>query len=247
MAVQHETELYKPLKLFFERQGYDVKSEVRHCDLVGIHPEREQPLIVEIKKIFNLPLLLQGLQRQTLSKEVYVAVERNRAKKGAHNQRWSEITALCQRLGLGLITVTLYKTKPPFVEVLCRPAASDPSYSYLPRVIKPRVSRLMNEFHERSGDYNVGGSTGRKLYTAYREKALKVAAAVKSGGEMSPRQAKELSGVSATAAIMQRNYYGWFRRIARGRYCLTPEGLSALEEYEEMLSSLKQTASSSEL
>lgn len=36
MAVKHETELYAPLKSFFERQGYDIKGEVRTCDLVGL-------------------------------------------------------------------------------------------------------------------------------------------------------------------------------------------------------------------
>jgi hypothetical protein len=34
MAVKHETELYAPLKSFFEKQGYAIKGEVRTCDLV---------------------------------------------------------------------------------------------------------------------------------------------------------------------------------------------------------------------
>ncbi|GGA38519.1 DUF2161 family putative PD-(D/E)XK-type phosphodiesterase [Paenibacillus physcomitrellae] len=236
MAVQHETELYKPLKQYFEKLGYLVKSEVRHCDLVGIHSGQTEPLIVEIKKTFNLALLLQGLERQKMTREVYLAVERNRAKKGAHNQRWSDLTALCQRLGLGLMTVTFYKTKSPFVEVLCTPSG----YETGRRASKLRTSRLINEFHERSGDYNVGGSTGRKLYTAYREKALKVAAAVQAGGQISPRKAKEHSGVSAAAAIMQHNYYGWFQRVARGSYVLTETGTAALAEYETMLRNLER-------
>lgn len=59
-----------------------MRSEVRHCDLVGYRPGSDEPLIVEMKKTFNLPLLLQGLERQKLSGEVYLAVEKNRAKKG---------------------------------------------------------------------------------------------------------------------------------------------------------------------
>ena len=55
MAVKHETELYAPLKAFFEERGYEIKSEVRHCDLVGYRPESDEPLIVEMKKSFNLP------------------------------------------------------------------------------------------------------------------------------------------------------------------------------------------------
>ncbi|WP_433943908.1 DUF2161 domain-containing phosphodiesterase [Paenibacillus sp. SN-8-1] len=240
MAVQHETELYKPLKLFFEEQGYEVKSEVRHCDLVGFRPDQTEPLIVEMKKTFNLALLLQGQARQKLSKEVYLAVERNRQKKGAHNQRWGEITQLCRRLGLGLITVTHYKTKKPFVEVLCRPEGTD---SYAPRTIKTRVTRLTNEFRERSGDYNVGGSRGQKLVTAYREKALRIAEVMSRGGEqMSPREIRDQSGVGTAANILQHNYYGWFHRVSRGRYSLTPAGIAALEQYEQVTASHRQFA-----
>ncbi|WP_068619963.1 DUF2161 family putative PD-(D/E)XK-type phosphodiesterase [Paenibacillus tuaregi] len=244
MAVQHETELYKPLKLFFEAQGYEVKSEVRHCDLVGFRPGEEFPLIVEMKKTFNLALLLQGMQRQKLSKEVYLAVEKNRQKKGAHNQRWGEITQLCRRLGLGLITVTHYKTKKPFVEVLCTPEGTA---VYGQKPMKARLNRLANEFRERSGDYNVGGSRGQKLVTAYREKALRVAEVMaRSSGPMAPREIRDQSGVGRAADILQRNYYGWFVRIARGRYSLTPEGAAALRTYEQVTNSHRMFAAAGE-
>ncbi|WP_055108980.1 DUF2161 domain-containing phosphodiesterase [Paenibacillus ihumii] len=235
MAVQHETELYAPLKTFFEARGYVIRSEVRHCDLVGIHPDQEDPLIVEMKKTFNLSLLLQGLERQKLSSEVYLAVERNRAKKGAHNQRWSELSLLCRKLGLGLITVTHYKTKSPFVEVLCSPG--DKILPPAPKVVKTRAARLLHEFHERSGDYNVGGSHGKKLVTAYRERALRVANALRAGGIMAPREVRDSSGVGTAADILQRNYYGWFDRVARGRYALTPAGVKALQEYAAVIES----------
>lgn len=233
MAVQHETELYAPLKAFFEARGYVIRSEVRHCDLVGIHPDQEEPLIVELKKTFNLSLLLQGLERQKLSSEVYLAVERNRPKKGAHNQKWNEITLLCRKLGLGLITVTRYKTKSPFIEVLCSPG--DKVFVPAPKVVKTRAARLLHEFHERSGDYNVGGSHGKKLVTAYRERALRVASALRDGGIMAPREVRASSGVGTAADILQRNYYGWFDRVARGRYTLTPAGVKALHEYAAVI------------
>lgn len=244
MAVQHETELYAPLKAFFEARGYVIRSEVRHCDLVGIHPDQEAPLIVEMKKTFNLPLLLQGLERQKLSSEVYLAVERNRAKKGAHNQRWSELTVLCRKLGLGLITVTRYKTKSPFVEVLCSPG--DQVYTPAPKVVKARAARLLNEFNERSGDYNVGGSHGTKLVTAYRERALRIAMVLQAGGVMSPREVRDISGVGTAAAILQRNYYGWFERVARGRYAMTPAGIAELQQYASVIANLPPAAAAQE-
>lgn len=244
MAVQHETELYAPLKVFFEERGYVVRGEVTHCDLVGIHPDRQHPLIVEIKKTFNLPLLLQGLERQKLSEEVYLAVERNRAKKGAHNQRWGEITGLCRRLGLGLITITLFKTKKPFVEILCSPG--EITYGSSRKISKKRSDRLLHEFNERSGDYNVGGSHATKLMTSYREKALRVALVLEVGVEMSPRQIRDQSGVGSAAAILQRNYYGWFRRVARGRYALTPDGVKGLAQYAAVVAGWQRIAPAAE-
>ncbi|WP_150276030.1 DUF2161 family putative PD-(D/E)XK-type phosphodiesterase [Paenibacillus tepidiphilus] len=288
MAIKHETELYAPLKAFFESQGYHIKGEVRTCDLVGLREGEDQPLIVELKKSFNLALLLQGVERLRLSPNVYLAVERVRDKKGAVNQRWGELSGLCRRLGLGLITVVFYKTKAPLVEVLAEPGEAPA----LPRGSLRRRERLLLEFRERSGDYNTGGSTGVKLVTAYREKALRVALALqaaeteaaaglgtapragrrgargtaaaeaaaaaespaaapgRAGGAagdaaaqgpgaaapaapkgITPAELRRRSGVPGAAAILQRNYYGWFTRVNRGRYALTPAGAAALVEY----------------
>lgn len=265
MVVKHETELYAPLKRFFEKQGYDIKGEVRTCDMVGIRENEELPLIVEMKKSFNLALLLQGVERLRLSPNVYLAVERVRDKKGAVNQRWGELSGLCRRLGLGLITVVFYKTKAPLVEVLAEPGDAPPQVRSGAR----RRERLLYEFKERSGDYNTGGSTRVKLVTAYREKALRVAlalqaaeaeaalaadvpagkrrtakglappeadpAAARSRAEaprgVTPAELRRRSGVPGAAAFLQKNYYGWFLRVGRGRYTLTDAGHAALIEY----------------
>ncbi|CAH1205120.1 hypothetical protein PAECIP111892_02630 [Paenibacillus auburnensis] len=263
MAVKHETELYAPLKAFFERQGYSIKGEVRTCDLVGLREGEELPLIVEMKKTFNLALLLQGVERLRLSPNVYLAVERVRDKKGAVNQRWGELSGLCRRLGLGLITIVFYKTKAPLVEVLAEPGDAPPQIRSGAR----RREKLLYEFRERSGDYNTGGSTRVKLVTAYREKALRVAlalqaaeaeaalglldgrakrsrapkagaaapaegpAAAQARAGITPAELRRRSGVPGAAAMLQRNYYGWFTRVNRGRYLLTPAGTAALLEY----------------
>ncbi|WP_379160588.1 DUF2161 family putative PD-(D/E)XK-type phosphodiesterase [Paenibacillus sp. sgz5001063] len=243
MAVKHETELYAPLKSFFEKQGYSIKGEVRTCDLVGLREDEELPLIVEMKKSFNLALLLQGVERLRLSPNVFLAVERVRDKKGAVNQRWGELTGLCRRLGLGLITVVFYKTKAPLVEVLAEPGDAPPQVRSGAR----RRERLLYEFRERSGDYNTGGSTRVKLVTAYREKALRVALALQAAGlalgpaaarsraeaplGVTPAELRKRSGVPGAAAFLQKNYYGWFFRVGRGRYTLTAAGTAALLEY----------------
>lgn len=263
MAIKHEAELYAPLKAFFELHGYDIKGEVRNCDMVGMKNGLNEPLIVEMKKTFNLALLLQGQERLKMSPHVYLAVEKSRTKKGAVNQRWSELSSLCRKLGLGLITVTFYKTKAPFVEVLCEPGEGNGTNRKTTR----RREKLLLEFRERSGDYNTGGVTRAKLVTAYREKALRVAAAIQqlslidirtdapasefnqiqqnSNAKadqplipgITPAAIRNLTGLGNAATILQHNYYGWFDRVGRGRYILTKTGLQALQEYATVLES----------
>ncbi|WP_025678554.1 DUF2161 family putative PD-(D/E)XK-type phosphodiesterase [Paenibacillus massiliensis] len=236
MAVQRETELYAPIKAFFEGRGYIIRGEVNNCDLVGLRENSQQPLIVEIKKTFSLALLLQGLQRLKLGGEVYLAVEKNRSKKGAVNQRWQELAELCRKLGLGLITVTLYKTKPALVEIICTPAIMQGQGHTAAAPRKgSRKERLIREFQARSGDYNEGGSTRRKLVTAYREKALRVASILASLKEASPAQIARAGAAADAASVLQKNYYGWFERVARGKYVLTAAGQGALEEYAAVL------------
>jgi hypothetical protein len=235
LAVKHETELYKPIKSYFEAQGYEVKSEIMHCDLVAIHPDTGDTLLVEMKKTFNLALLLQGVERLRLNGSVILAVERNRKKAGAHNQRYGDLTELCRMLGLGLMTVTFYKTKSPVLEMLCHPG--DPPVRGQRRA---RQAKLLTEFRERSGDYNTGGSNNRKLVTAYREKALRIAWALNEHESLSPSAAAGITEIPRAAHFLQKDYYGWFQRVARGVYRLRPEGEEALKQNEEILAAWRQ-------
>lgn len=224
MPIEHETELYIPVKRFFEKQGFEVRGEVRNCDLVAVRGD-EEPVIVELKKTLNLPLLVQGIERLASSGRVYLAVEQNRNGRAPHNLKWNDLIRLCRMLGLGLITVRFYKTKSPFVEILCDHSP------YTPRKTVRRTKSLLAEFRERSGDYNTGGSSKRKLVTAYREKALHCAYAMKRYGPLSTKQLREITGSSKAASILQKNFYGWYRRVERGTYDITPTGEQALEAF----------------
>ncbi|MFD0590807.1 DUF2161 family putative PD-(D/E)XK-type phosphodiesterase [Paenibacillus sp. GCM10027627] len=230
MAVKREEELYEPIKRYYEQKGYSVKSEVLHCDLVAVHPERDHTVIVEMKKTFTLALLLQGIERLRINGEVVLAVERNRKKSGAVNQRFGDLAELCRMLGVGLMTVTFYKTKPPFIEFLCEPG--EPPI----RGLRHRKrQRMLMEFKERSGDYNVGGSTGRKLVTAFRERALRCAFVLNKKGPSAPREVAAATGYSRSGELLRANYYGWFQRLERGKYGLLPEGEQALAEYGDVI------------
>jgi hypothetical protein len=258
VAVKQETELYPPVKAFFAGRGYEVKAEVRGCDLVAYHPELPEPTIVEMKRIFTLPLLLQGIDRQKTGAAVWLAVERNRTKKGAHNQRFGDITTLCRRLQLGFLTVTYYKTKAPVIEVWCEPGA--PYASERTRIVsiesaaetrqsyelaaaaggrKKGAAKLLKEFAARSGDYNIGGSTKRKLITAYRERAIQCALALACHGPSAPRQVRDWTGCPDAGPMLRTNYYGWFKRLGVGLYELSPAGYEALQLYAEVVMVLK--------
>jgi len=246
VAVRHETELYAPVRAYFEARGYEVKSEVLHCDLVAVRRGEggeEETVIVELKRSFNLELLLQGIERQRLADNVVLAVERNRKKSGAVGQRFGDLAELCRRLGLGLMTVTFFKTKAPLVEWLAEPGEPP-----LRGIRRKRRERLMAEFAARSGDYNVGGSTQRKLVTAYREQALRCAWALAAeGGEAPPRRVRELAGCARANDILRDNHYGWFEHPAKGVYRLAAEGRKALREYADVLKAWAPAAAENDL
>ena len=61
-----EADLYPAIKSFLEVQGYTVKGEIRGCDVVATRGQ-ERPVIVEMKLVFNLPLILQGVERLSLT------------------------------------------------------------------------------------------------------------------------------------------------------------------------------------
>ena len=231
MKPQHdnaypEAALYSPVKQFLERQGYEVKGEVRGCDLVARRGD-EPPVIVELKLRFNLPLVLQGIDRLALTERVYLAVPRpeRRVRGGRLAPERPEIRKLCRRLGLGLMLVGLARKT---VEVLEEPVP------YRPRLAKSRALRLLNEFSRRVGDANVGVP----LVTAYRQDALRCARALAVGGPMRVGALRNAADVPRAARILQSNVYGWFDRIERGTYRLTPEGDQALSRFAEAIPAL---------
>src|SRR5436190_22187815 len=92
-----ESDLYAPVKALLEGQGYSVKGEVRGCDVVAVRGD-EPPLIVELKRTFGMGLVLQGVNRLSLSDAVYLAV-------GTWPKNLRAVKKLCRRLGFGLMIV----------------------------------------------------------------------------------------------------------------------------------------------
>jgi len=228
-----EAALYKPVKELLERRGYEVKGEVRGCDLVA-RRGGEPPVIVELKLRFSLALVLQGIDRLALTERVYLAVprppSRRRRSRGVAPDS-PDIRKLCRRLGLGLMLVGRRS-----VETLEEPVP------YRPRIAKARVLRLEDEFDRRIGDANVGGTAGVPVVTAYRQDALRCARALALYGPMRIAALRTATGVPGAAPILQRNVYGWFTRIERGTYALSDSGGQALTRFAALIAALPATS-----
>ncbi len=233
MTRLRETDLYPPIKRFLEGQGYEVKGEVADCDVVACR-DGEDPVVVELKTAFSLALIFQGIRRQAATDLVYLAVAQPRADAGlrAWRRQSRDIVKLCRRLGLGLITVALDEAAPGLVEVHLDPAP------YRPRKSPQRKGRLLREFQRRVGDPNCGGSSKRRLVTAYRQDALRCAFYLDRKGPVRLAEIRAATGVDAAARILQRDVYGWFQRVERGVYAVTPLGRKELDTYADALESL---------
>jgi hypothetical protein len=209
-----ESDLYAPVKALLESQGYSVKGEVRGCDVVAVRGG-EPPVIVELKRIFGLSLVLQGVARLALTDTVYLAV-------GAWPRNMRGVRKLCRRLGLGLMMVGKKR-----VDVLLDPAP------YKPRKNSRKVGRLLGEHQRRVGDPNRGGSTTKvPMMTAYRQAALRCAGLLAENGPMKVAALRMAADAPNAAAILRDDFYGWFERVERGTYALTPEGQRGLDRFD---------------
>jgi hypothetical protein len=219
-----ESDLYAPLKSYLEAQGYEVKAEIGDCDIMACRGD-EQPIVVEMKLTFSLALVIQGVARQGMFDLVYLAVPVNKGWK----QRYRDVIALCRRLSLGLLAVG-----PKGVEAHLDPAP------YAPKLKSKPAARLLREFERRVGDPNLGGITGVKKVTAYRQDALRCAAHLAAG----PCKASVVAAateVTRATILMRTDHYGWFERAERGIYALTPKGQAALSEYSAELAALQSS------
>ena len=214
-ATEPESALYAPIKALLESQGYVVKGEVGPADMVACRGD-EPPVIVELKRGFTLSLLHQATDRLRMTASVYLAVPEGRGARWRTSLKAN--TTLCRRLGLGLILVHRGIAQ----------VALDPG-PYAPRLDTARRGKLLREFARRDGDPVAGGlptSAGRM--TAYRQDALRLAAHLAAAGPSRGAAVAAATGVAKATRMMADNPYGWFERVAKGTYALTPRGSAAL-------------------
>jgi hypothetical protein len=216
-----ETDLAAPVTAFLAAQGWTVRSEVKDCDVAAVRGG--DLLVVELKKALTLALLVQAVRRQRLTDTVYLAVPRpgsvwqwRRANRG--------VLHLLRRLELGLLFVSLEGDRDP-VEVVLQPLP-------LARRRKAAARRaVLEEVSQRSADYNTAGSTRRKLMTAYREQAIRIACFLSVHGTLSPKDLRALGTGPKTQGILYHDVYGWFQRVGTGTYRLASHGRRDIDAY----------------
>ncbi len=201
--------MYEPIKNFFLALDYEVRGEVLSCDTVVI--KGSEVIIIEMKKSMNLSLIYQAMDRQKSTNQVYVAIPR---VKNTRSKQYKSMLILVKKLELGLITVAMdspYKT----VEILTFPPDKYETGN------EKRLRRIVKEAEGRSSDGNRGGSTRRKLLTAFREKNIKIACLLEKYGEMSAAELVNKFGCEKnTGSSLRANYYGWFKKTGKGIYGL---------------------------
>lgn len=229
----NEIEMYPAIKAYFEELGFKVRSEVRDIDVVA---QKEDLLIgIEMKVNLSISLLTQAALRQKTCDLVYLAVPK--PKRIVKNKTFKNLLYLLRRLELGLLYVDLAKSE--VVEVI------EPTFYDLNAGKRQKLkekTRILKEIKGRSLDGNQGGSTRKKLLTAYREDSLRTVALMGILKTMAP---KDLAKFNLNKTLLRNNYYNWFLRVDRGKYALKEdikiekEFLPYLDlfkkEYEDML------------
>ena len=225
----HEHDLYPPIKAFLEAQGYEVKAEVDRCDVVAMR-RQEPPVIIELKTAFSLTLVFQGIARQGLSDNVYLAVPAvfeprspAQGRAGAVPPAWSRSPDSPARTRA-------------FRRSLLDPGA---------------LSAAAAQASHRAATVGVPAAGGRsqprrcqrrKIVTVYRQDALRCALHLNRHGPSKAAAVAASTGVGRARAIMYADHYGWFERAAhtpRGIYTLTPTGRQALEAYADAVAALE--------
>jgi len=212
-----ETELFLPVKVFLENQGYQVKGEIGAIDCFAM--KNDESIAVELKTTITLKLIYQAIERQKIADFVYIAIPKKAVK--SHRGQYKSFLLLLRRLSIGLLIISEQG-----LEVLLE--AKDYDLNLSKTRNKQTKNKLLSEFRNRKNNENIGGMKGKKL-TFYKEQAIEVLHIIHNHPGISPKEIKSLSNNSKVSSILQKNYYGWFMKIERGSYTLSEKGLLAIK------------------
>lgn len=216
-----ESDLYPPVKKFLEGQGYEVKAEIGDCDLFAVRGD-EEPVVVELKLTLNLTVLLQAVDRLSITSKVYVGILK---PKTNNRKKLKRVIKLLRMVGVGLILIN------PKLATGAIDVRLDPS-DYQPRTSKPMKEYLLGEFVRRVGDPNLGGSDKRRgIMTAYRQRALALGHYLEDNGPTKASVIAQQLQEPEARNILYRDVYGWFQREDVGIYNITPRGKEEIAQW----------------
>lgn len=215
-----ETELYPPLKEYFKNNGYTVRAEVKHADIIAF--KDEEIIAVEMKIKMNLTVILQAVDHIGTADGVYIAIPVPPGRNPLRREK-----KLLRLLGLGLIYLN------PDAPVNRVRIIFHPGPYKAPSRRKKREA-IIREVNGRIGNFNTAGSSRVKLVTAYRQRVIQVACWLDQMGSAGAASLKKNGCPDDTGQILINNYYGWFERIRKGLYRLHPDGRKCLENYHEI-------------
>ncbi len=223
LQIDRETQLFEPVRRLLEKKGYTVKAEVKDCDIAAFR--ENELLVVELKRQFSLKVVYQAMERRALTDKVYIAIPRPKRYNDKSNKM---MLKMLKELGIGLIFVGVEGA--PIAEFIAEPNKTK-------TVNYKKKSKLIKEADGRNMDINVGGSTGRRIITAYTEASVLALCHMEKYDTLKMSQIKEFGYPDKVRNAFQSNAYGWFEKVGRGTYAMSEIGVKALdlEENKELV------------
>ena len=209
--IKNETDLYLPVKKYFESLGYRVDAEVKDCDVVA--SKDDEIIICELKKSFSLALLYQIIERKAITSNVYAVIPR---PKNMNSRVFRNQCNLLRSLGVGLLIVLKSNKR---VDLVLEPAKDSI------RKHKKRTERIKKEVNGRNMNINTGGSTRKKIVTAHKESVISALCYIEKNKQIRLRDCNEY-----VKAAIKSNHYKYFVRIDRGIYTMNSDANNMLND-----------------
>lgn len=212
-----ESDMYAPIRDMLESQGFTVRGEVKGCDIAAV--KDETLWIVEMKLTANLTLLYQAQDRKAATDWVFIAIPRPRISRGGN---FAKLKKLLKALKIGLITVAL-DSPAKHAEIIFLPEGKQ---------IKDtkKANQLKKEIKGRTID-SIGGTAKKTINTAYRERCIRIACILESAGPLRATDLVKTYGCESDAhSILRSNFQGWYIKVSRGLFNISPLGREFLEK-----------------
>lgn len=222
MANIKESDLFLPVKNHFETLGYQVKGEIKNCDVVATN--LNELIIIELKLHLNLEVILQAIERQKITPSVYIATPA--LKYQNITQKQEKIHYLLKKLELGLI----YITKNNIAQVIFTPQKYNDKSNLIQNL--DLIQKILHEFNSRESSNNQGGSVKVEIMTTYKEEAIKIAKLIRAYTQLTLAQLRQYGTAPGTYSILSNNYNGWFVKSKFGYYRLSKDGQDYLKELD---------------